>query len=70
MARIMNSNGRLTVIAYPGDAKTLLAINLDEASAKNLAGFTIICQPKGKLPYYLYNNLQFKFPAKHEQDPK
>ena len=58
----------LTVKAYQGDAKTLLAFNLpDRASAKNLAGFTIQCQPPGQTPFYLQNNLRFEVPANHPQ---
>jgi phosphatidylserine/phosphatidylglycerophosphate/cardiolipin synthase-like enzyme len=59
MASVSNSKGRFSVIAYEGDAKTLLAFNLDEASTKNLAGFTIECAPHGQPPYYLHNQLQF-----------
>src|SRR5271165_5865144 len=64
------STSGLTVRAYQGDAKTLLAFDLPRAATKNLAGFTIQCQPAGQQPYYIYNNLQFKDPAKHAQDPK
>jgi phosphatidylserine/phosphatidylglycerophosphate/cardiolipin synthase-like enzyme len=56
--------------AYRGDAKTLLAFNLDKGSAKDLAGFTIRCQPKGQPAYYIYNELQFEKPANHAQDSK
>ena len=53
----------LTVKAYPGDAKTLLAFNLsDKKSARNLAGFTVECQPARKPSYYLFNYLQFQDP--------
>jgi phosphatidylserine/phosphatidylglycerophosphate/cardiolipin synthase-like enzyme len=60
----------MSLKAYRGDAKTLLAFNLDKNSSKDLAGFTIQCQPKGQAPYYIYNELQFKTPADHAQDPK
>lgn len=61
----------LSVKAYRGDAKTLLAFNLpNRQSAKNLAGFTIQCQPQGQDAYYIHNNLQFKTPGDHAQDPK
>src|ERR1700722_3340637 len=55
--------------AYVGDTKTLLACNFQSAdSAKNLAGFTIFCQPPGQVPgYYLMNQLQFEDPSKHRQ---
>ena len=59
----------LTVKAYRGDAKTLLAFNLPNlAAAKNLAGFTIACQPPVGDAFYLQNNLQFKVPGQHAQD--
>jgi phosphatidylserine/phosphatidylglycerophosphate/cardiolipin synthase-like enzyme len=61
----------MSLTAYRGDAKTLLAFDLtDKRSATNLAGFTIQCQPKGQQAYYLYNELQFKTPADHAQDPQ
>jgi hypothetical protein len=42
----------VSVKAYQGDAKTLLAFNLpDKGAAKNLAGFTIQCKPDG-VPAY------------------
>ncbi len=59
----------LTVKTYQGDAKTLLAFNLPGlASTKNLAGFTIQCQPPGESPFYILNNLQFKVPGQHAQN--
>jgi phosphatidylserine/phosphatidylglycerophosphate/cardiolipin synthase-like enzyme len=63
------TQGQLTVTAYIGDAKTLLAFNLPKQSAaKNLAGFTISCTPKGQQSYYLLNDLQFQTPGDHAQD--
>lgn len=59
----------LTLKAYRGDAKTLLAFNLTKKNAKNLAGFTIRVNPKGKRHYYLLNNLRYEHPEKHAQDP-
>ncbi len=70
MVTSRSSNNSMTVLAYPGDAKTLLAFNLDQSRAKNLAGFTIACAPDGQPSYYLYNQLQFQRPADHAQDPK
>src|SRR5512142_3284282 len=70
MTSVRNSKGPFSVTAYRGDAKTLLAFNLDKASAKNLAGFTIECEPDGQPPYYLHNQLQFETPGAHAQDPK
>ncbi len=70
MTKLSDSKGKFSVTAYMGDAKTLLAFNLDKAGARNLAGFTIECAPDGKSPYYLHNQLQFETPADHAQDPK
>lgn len=60
----------LTVKAYRGDAKTLLAFNLPKAQTTNLAGFTIQIAPTGKDAYFLPNNLRFEDPTKHAQDAK
>lgn len=68
MASVRKSKGAFTVRAHVGDAKTLLAFNLDKAGAKNLAGFTIHCQPKQGAGYYLLNQLQFEHPGDHAQD--
>jgi hypothetical protein len=70
MAFVSKTKGALTVNAYCGDAKTLLAFNLAKPSAKNLAGFTIQCQSDGQAAYYILNELQFKTPGNHAQDPK
>lgn len=70
MTLVRSSKGTFSVTAYMGDAKTLLAFNLDKASTKNLAGFTIACAPDGQPPYFLHNQLQFETPADHTQDPK
>jgi hypothetical protein len=46
MASVVKKKGALTVRAYIGDAKTLLAWSLkSKTDAKNLAGFTIKVQP-------------------------
>src|SRR5215217_7179343 len=57
----------LTVEILTGDAKVLLAFNLDKKDSKELAGFTIQCQPEGLDPYYLFNKLQFADPSIHAQ---
>jgi hypothetical protein len=56
-----------TLIAYPGDAKALLAFDLPKRKTKNLAGFTILCEPAGQPAYYLHNSLRFKDGARHAQ---
>ena len=68
MASFTSSNKTLTVKAYQGDQKTLLAFNMTKAAAKNLAGFTIQVQPRGKPAYYINNELQFENPGVHAQD--
>ena len=69
MASKLGRKGSLSVRAYQGDAKTLLAFDLGKVAARQLAGFTIRVEPPGGTPYFLLNNLQFKTPAKHAQDP-
>ena len=68
MASISKSNGKFSVRAHIGDAKTLLAFNIDRTGAKNLAGFTVQCQPTGGDAFYLLNTLQFERPGDHAQD--
>ena len=65
---VLAKNGNFSLRAYRGDAKTLLAFNLTKAASKNLAGFTIQCQPKGGAAYFIFNFLRFKTPAEHAQD--
>jgi phospholipase D-like protein len=70
MAFVTGSKDSFTVKAYIGDNKTLLAFNFsDETHARNLAGFTIKCEPPGLPAYYLWNDLQFEVPSKHAQVP-
>ena len=63
------TNHSFSVKAYVGDEKTLLAFNFQSKdNAKGLAGFTIFCQPPGRVSgYYLQNELQFEDPSKHRQ---
>ena len=68
MASVTTTKGHLTVRAHVGDAKTLLAFDLDKSATKSLAGFTIQTAPPGVTPYYIFNELQFKTPADHAQD--
>ena len=67
MSFVTASKNSFFVKAYVGDKKTLLAFNFQSGdNAKNLAGFTIFCQPPGQVPgFYLQNLLQFEEPAKH-----
>jgi hypothetical protein len=67
-AAVQTKAGDLTVVAYRGDAKTLLAFDLPKRRAKNLAGFTIECRPKGRTPYFLFNSLRYEHPELHAQD--
>jgi PLD-like domain len=66
---VSNQSGALSVKAYAGDCKTLLAFNLDETQIADLAGFTIQCRPHGRTSYYLLNSLQFETPSAHAQVP-
>lgn len=55
-ASVMKASQLMSVRAYVGDAKTLLAFDLlDTSNAANLAGFTIECRPSGQQPYFLHN---------------
>ncbi|MFA6264564.1 MAG: phospholipase D-like domain-containing protein [Pseudolabrys sp.] len=68
MTTVVAKNGTFSLRAYRGDAKTLLAFNLvNEAAAKNLAGFTIQATPKGGKSFYVFNELRFERPADHAQ---
>jgi phosphatidylserine/phosphatidylglycerophosphate/cardiolipin synthase-like enzyme len=68
MASTNSSTGPFSLRAHRGDAKTLLAFNLTKTAARNLAGFTIHCQPEGQSGYFLLNELQYKTPSDHAQD--
>lgn len=66
---ITKKNPAVTLTAYRGDAKTLLAFNLPSKKlARDLAGFTVQVQPQGQAPYYLHNSLRFEHPGNHAQD--
>lgn len=60
----------LSVRAYIGDAKTLLAFDLPKRMTKNLVGFSVKVQPGSQAAYYLHNLLTFAAPQHHAQDPK
>ncbi len=68
MASVTKTKGDLTVTAYVGDRKTLLAFDLGKSAASRLAGFTILVAPPGVKPYYILNELQFETPSDHAQD--
>jgi hypothetical protein len=71
MSAVSSSQGSVSVKAYSGDAKTLLAFNcMNKNSARDLAGFTIQCQPPSQTPYYLQNMLRFETPGNHAQDAR
>lgn len=69
MPSIQKSKGSLTVTAYRGDAKTLLAFNLQTNAIKALAGFTIQVDPPTGESFYILNTLRFERPGDHAQDP-
>src|SRR4051812_21414825 len=64
------SSDALTVKAYAGDAKTLLAFNMRKRDSARMAGFTIEVKPEGQDGYYLFNSLRFAHPERHAQDPR
>ncbi|HEX4436659.1 MAG TPA: phospholipase D-like domain-containing protein [Solirubrobacteraceae bacterium] len=66
-AKATGATSSLRVVSYRGDAKTLLAFDLSEADATNLAGFTIQVRPPSVPPYYLFNTLRFETPGDHAQ---
>ena len=69
--KVVEEQGATRVVAYRGDARTLLAFDLTtEASHADLAGFTVQITSPGHDPYYLQNNLRFAQPGDHTQDPK
>jgi phosphatidylserine/phosphatidylglycerophosphate/cardiolipin synthase-like enzyme len=70
VSSVVKQKNGLSVRAHIGDAKTLLAFDLDKKSTKNLAGFTMQVQAPGEQPFYIMNELQFETPAKHAQDAK
>lgn len=67
---VFERNTIFTVKAYRGDAKTLLAFDLNESNSNDFAGFTIACKPGNNASYYLYNKLQFAKPEEHVQNKK
>jgi hypothetical protein len=69
MAFVGATNHSFSIKAYVGDEKTLLAFNFQSKDdVKDLAGFSIFCQPPGQVdPYYLGNQLRFQDPTKHSQ---
>lgn len=70
MAFVSGSKNNFSIKAYQGDFKSLLAFNFQsKADAAHLAGFSIQCQPPGKQPYYLSNDLAFPKPNQHATMP-
>lgn len=62
------TNHLITVNAFPGDAKTLLAFDLVTESARHrLAGFTIEVHPPGRTSYYADNALRLAPSPHHAQ---
>lgn len=68
MSVVRANNNVITVSAYGGDAKTLLAFDLIADSARTgLAGFTIQVHPPGSDPYFVDNNLRLADSPAHAQ---
>jgi len=62
------TNHLITVNAFPGDAKTLLAFDLVTESARHrLAGFTIEVHAPGHTAYFVDNNLRLAPSPDHAQ---
>src|SRR6478736_4190414 len=62
------NQGAMRLVAYRGDAKTLLAFDLTTPdSRKRLAGFTVRVTPPGQAAYFLLNSLRFEKPQDHAQ---
>jgi phosphatidylserine/phosphatidylglycerophosphate/cardiolipin synthase-like enzyme len=57
MKKSATLNG-MSVLAYQGDAMTLLAFDLKENLLDNLAGFTIRITAKNRPAYYIYNRMR------------
>jgi hypothetical protein len=57
-----------TVVAYQGDAKTLLAFDLEDAAVTDLAGFTIGYSIDNGPTWFLRNVFGFEHPENHFQD--
>jgi phospholipase D-like protein len=68
MPPVTKKSDGLSLVAYPGDAKTLLAWDLAADQRHGLAGFTVACRPPQGQEYYLWNQLRFEHPEQHEQD--
>jgi len=68
MSVVRANNELMTISAYGGDAKTLLAFDLIADSARTgLAGFTIQVHPPGSDPYFVDNNLRLQDSPAHAQ---
>jgi hypothetical protein len=67
-ASVTRRNKTISVRAWKGDAKTLLAFDLlDTRNLDRFAGFTIEYTTGAGESHYLHNNLRFENPATHAQ---
>ncbi len=57
--QVPNSKNGVSLRAYPGDAMTLLAFDLDESKTKDFAGFSVRITPGPRKRYYLTNLLTY-----------
>jgi phosphatidylserine/phosphatidylglycerophosphate/cardiolipin synthase-like enzyme len=53
------SKNGLSVLAYKGDAMTLLAFDLDKSKTKDFTGFSIEVAPPGRPSYFLFNRITY-----------
>src|SRR6187549_286014 len=65
-----SENGGLSAVAYRGDGATLLAFNVDEELAGDLAGFALEFTPPGGRPTPIRNRLSFDAPITAETTPE
>jgi len=65
-----SENGGLTAVAYRGDGATLLAFDVDEELAGDLAGFALEFTPPGGRPTPIRNRLSFDAPITAETTPE
>src|SRR5262249_46710437 len=69
MASVTGGGKKFSVRAYRGDAKTLLAFNLEKTATKDLAALPVHVPRQGQPAYFLSNPLQCEKPSAHVQDP-
>jgi PLD-like domain len=64
-----SSDGELRFSVLRGDGSALLAFDIDESLAADLAGFAVECAPPGGEPYAVLNRLNFETPITTDTTP-